>query len=219
MSWELWLAFVAATSVFVSIPGPAVLVVVSQVLRQGVQSAWPTGLGVLIGDLIIMGAAVSGLGLLLNLSADIFTWLRWAGAAYLIYLGVQAWRDSGSEAQDNDSALLQTEGAEAALKRTRGFWARCTTGLVVNLSNPKTIIFFLAFFPQFMDPQAAAAPQLAILTLSFLFLAGISLVIFAVLAGRLSRWMVNARARKLQNRLTGSCLIAAGLGLAVAEEI
>ena len=209
---HLWVAFLLATSVFLVLPGPAVLVVFGQAIRGGLRPALLTAGGVMLGDLLLMLIAGSGVGALLLVSAEIFMAVKLAGAAYLIYLGVQAWRAGarvGDEAPPESAATPPHTGGLGA-----GLFGN---GLLVNLTNPKAILFFMAFFPQFVTRELALPPQFAVLGASFLCLAGLSLLAYALLAGRLRRWLIDARSRRLQHRLTGGCLVAAGLGLAASE--
>src|SRR5580700_4221743 len=127
--------------------------------------------------------------------------LRWTGAAYLIWLGVQAWRHAGEESQQ----LLETSRA------------RFVRGLLVALSNPKTIVFFTAFLPQFLDPRLPAGPQLAAMCVASVMIAGALDCAWAVAAGMGRAWFMKPSRVKLLGRLSGSVLIGGGLWLSLAR--
>jgi homoserine/homoserine lactone efflux protein len=138
----------------------------------------------------------------LEAHADLlFEALRWTGAAYLIWLGVQAWRNSG----EGDARLTETGRA------------RFARGILVALSNPKTIVFFTAFLPQFLDPKLPAGPQLAVMCVVTVILAGVSDCAWAVAAGMGRAWFMKPKRVKLLGRLSGTVLIGGGLWLSLAR--
>ncbi len=139
MSLEVWLAFVAASAVLLVIPGPTILLVVSYALGRGWKVAAPVATGVALGDLTAMTLSMLGVGALLASSATLFTVLKWIGAGYLIWLGIGLWRAGGTL-----QAEVRTE-ATAARRMLAHAW-------LVTTLNPKSIIFFVAFLPQFLDP-------------------------------------------------------------------
>ena len=141
MTLETWLAFVAASSVLLVIPGPTILLVVSYALGQGWRAALPTAIGVALGDFTAMTLSMLGIGALLAASATLFTILKLAGAAYLIWLGVKLWRAGG------------TLDAQPITEVTRPGRMVAHAWLVTAL-NPKSITFFVAFLPQFLDHSA-----------------------------------------------------------------
>jgi len=131
----------------------------------------------------------------------LFEALRWTGAAYLIWLGVQAWRHAG----EGDARLMETGRA------------RFARGILVALSNPKTIVFFTAFLPQFLDPKLPAGPQLAVMCVVTVILAGVSDCAWAVAAGMGRAWFMKPKRVKLLGRLSGTVLIGGGLWLSLAR--
>jgi threonine/homoserine/homoserine lactone efflux protein len=133
-----------------------------------------------------------------------FEWLRWAGVVYLVYLGIQQWRALPVALEDVDPA--------AVAGRTL-FWR----GFLVSATNPKTLLFYAAFLPQFVDPAQAPLPQLLLMSATFLALATLLDGGYVLLAGRLRQLFRGRRRARLRNRLTGSLLIGAGLGLALAR--
>jgi len=175
MDLHLWFAFVAASVVLLLIPGPTVLLILSYALSQGRRVALATVAGVTLGDFLAMSASLMGLGALVLASAMLFTVLKWVGAVYLVYLGVQLWRSAGSGA------------ALGALAETRALPARAVFGhaALVTALNPKSIAFFVAFVPQFVDPSSPLLPQFAILIATFVGLAGLNTLAYALLADRM----------------------------------
>ena len=174
MPLDLWLAFVAASTALLLIPGPTVLLVLSYALSQGRRVAVASATGVALGDFVAMTASLAGLGALVLASATLFTALKWIGAAYLIWLGVRLLRSAPSEG-------LETMKTDAPLPGRGVFWhAAAVTAL-----NPKSIAFFIAFVPQFVTVGAPLAPQFAILIATFVGLAAMNALAYALLADRL----------------------------------
>ena len=168
MSLELWIAFTLASSALLAIPGPTVMVVVSYALAKGRSSAWATVPGVTLGDFTAMTVSVLGAGAILAASATLFTALKLFGAAYLIWLGIQLWR-----ADPSPEALT---GAKSGAHGRRMFW-NC---YIVTALNPKSIVFFIAFVPQFVDPTGPLIIQFVILETTFLTLAAVNVAIWAL---------------------------------------
>ena len=196
-----WLAFVTATIVLLMIPGPTVLLVLSYAIGQGRHVAVSTALGVGLGDLIAMTASLLGLGALVLASAALFTVLKWAGAIYLVYLGVKLWRSAGQ-------AALPVQAA----RNQRGvFWHAC----VVTALNPKSIAFFIAFVPQFIDPAAALTPQFAIMIGTFVGLATVNALAYALLAARMRDVIGRPAVLSWLTRAGGGVLVAMGLATAL----
>jgi len=198
MSLELWFAFVAATTVLLAVPGPTVVLVVSYSLGKGRASAWATVPGVILGDFTAMTVSLLGAGAVLAASATLFTVLKLAGAAYLVWLGIRLWQADPS---------LRISRADAATDGRRMFW----NAYVVTALNPKSIVFFVAFVPQFVDPAAPAVPQFVLLEVTFLALAAVNVAIWALLAGRLRACFDRPAALRTTNRIGGSLLVGAGL--------
>ncbi len=198
MTIETWLAFAAATGVLLVIPGPTVLLVVSYALGQGLRTAMPMALGVALGDFTAMTLSMLGLGALLATSATLFTVLKWIGAAYLIWLGIKLWRAGGAM-----QATPRTDKA-SALKMVAHAW-------LVTALNPKSITFFVAFLPQFLDPAGDFWMQMLVFEATFLVLAFANAFGYALLASRARGMMSSARAISVVNRIGGSLLIGAGV--------
>lgn len=199
MTIETYLAYLLATIVVLVIPGPTIMLVVSCSLTQGKRAAMPLALGVGLGDLMAMTASMAGLGALLVTSASLFSVLKWVGALYLIYLGITTWR--ARPELGADMARMQPES-----NRTNIFRA-----FAVTATNPKSIAFFCAFVPQFINQAAPVLPQVLILGTTFVILAVVNAALYALLAARARHAVANPKAMKLVNRVGGSALIGAGL--------
>lgn len=200
-------AFAVASIVLIQVPGPSLLFTIGRALTVGRRDALLSVIGNAGGLLVqVVGVAV-GLGALVAASATAFTVLKMAGAVYVVYLGVQAIRHRA----DARAALE----ARADVRRTTA-WGSVRTGMVVGATNPKTIVFFLAFLPQFIDPDAPAAPQLLMLGLFFAVLAAVSDSCWALAASTAREWF--ARRPKRLDRLgaTGGVMMI-GLGAALAS--
>jgi threonine/homoserine/homoserine lactone efflux protein len=198
MGLENWAAFIAASAALLLIPGPTILLVVGRSLGGGVRTALPLVAGVALGDLTVMSLSLAGLGTLLATSATLFGVLKWIGAAYLVWLGVQLWR-------------APVEAAAAAPRQPR---RALRDAYVVTALNPKSIAFFVAFVPQFLDPTLPYLPQAVIMVASFVALATLNALGYALLAGRLSAAVARPAVRRGCNRLGGGLLIGAGLATA-----
>ena len=198
MALDHWLAFVATSAVLLAIPGPTVLLVISYALGHGRRSASSTVAGVALGDFTAMTASMLGLGALLATSAALFTALKWVGAAYLVFLGVKLWRAPVAEAAVDAAAPIARPG--------RIF----LHAYAVTALNPKSIVFFIAFLPQFLDGARAVLPQLVIFEASFLALATLNALTYALLASAARRTIRKPRVQRTVNRTGGTLLIGAG---------
>lgn len=205
ISLETWLAFVVASTVLVVIPGPTITLVISYALAHGKRSAWATVPGVALGDFTALALSLAGLGALLAASATLFTALKFVGAAYLVYLGVKLWRAPVSEIAV-DAATPPAASRSILLHL-----------YIVTALNPKGILFFLAFLPQFLRTDAPAAPQVAILGATFLVIATINAALYALLAGQVQGWLRGVGARRALNRFSGAMLVALGGAMALAR--
>ena len=198
MPIELWLAFVAASAILLLIPGPTVLLVISYALGEGRRSALSTAAGVALGDLTSVTLAMLGLGALLATSTELFTALRWIGAAYLIYLGIRLWRAP---------VIPPDMRAQSEARHSRMFGH----AYVVTALNPKAPIFFVAFLPQFLDPAAPAMPQMILLGATFVVMAAINALGFALLASAARGAIRSEGVQRTVNRVGGTLLIGSGL--------
>ena len=195
--FESWAAFTAASAVLLIIPGPTVLLVVSYALGQGWRTVLPMTVGVALGDFTAMTLSMLGLGALLATSATLFTILKWAGAAYLVYLGIRLWRAGGTL-----DAAPRTDAVSAA-KMLGHAW-------LVTALNPKSITFFVAFLPAFLDPKADFLTQMVVFETTFLVLAFANAFGYALVAARARGFVANPRAIGVVNKVGGGLLIGAG---------
>lgn len=201
MSFNLWLAFVVASTALLMMPGPTVMVVVGYALSHGRRSAWPSVSGLVLGDFTAMTVSLAGLGAVLATSALAFTVLKWVGATYLIYLGIMSWRAARPEAAP----------ANPVTGDGRRIFARA---YLVTALNPKSIAFFIAFLPQFVAQSSPALPQFAVLGATFLVLALVNGVAYAWLAGGLRQAVLSGPGLRYVHRVGGGCLIGAGIATA-----
>lgn len=199
MALEIWLAFALASAVLLAIPGPTIMLVVAYALGQGRRAAAAMVIGVALGDFTAMTASLLGLGVLLAASATLFTALKLAGAAYLVYLGIRLWRAPVASADP---------GIET---RRVGFGRMLGHAWLVTALNPKSIVFFVAFLPQFLDPARPVAGQMIVMEVTFILLAALNAAAYAGLATRARRLVREPRIQRLVNRAGGSCLIGAGI--------
>lgn len=198
MPFETWLAFTAAAAVLLIIPGPTILLVVSYALGQGWRTALPMAIGVALGDFTAMALSLLGLGALLAASATLFTILKWIGAAYIVWLGIKLWRAGGS------LDVTPRKDAASAFKMLGHAW-------LVTALNPKGLVFFVAFLPQFIDPALPFLPQVSLCAATFLILAFANALTYALIASRAREAVRDPRAIGLINKTGGSLLIGAGI--------
>ncbi len=200
MALEVWLAFALASLAVLAIPGPTVMLVVSYALRRGRASAWATVPGVALGDLTAMTASLLGAGAILVASATLFAALKLAGAAYLIWLGIQLWRAKPTLDELNGGKFSEARAG-------RMLW----NGYVVTALNSKSILFFGTFVPQFIVSTRPLLMQFVILEATFVSLAALTVVLWALLAGDMHARFKRPATMRLINRAGGTFLIAAGV--------
>ena len=200
MPFDLWLAFVAASTALLLIPGPTVLLVLSYALSKGRSVAVASAAGVALGDLVAMTASLLGLGALVLASATAFTVLKWVGAVYLVWLGIKLLRSAPSAGLET-----MTPQKDATARSVFGHAA------AVTALNPKSIAFFIAFVPQFIRPEAPLVPQFAILIATFVGLAAINAFAYALLADRLRRTIGRPSVITWLTRAGGATLVGMGV--------
>ena len=199
MTVELYAAFVAAVTVLMLIPGPNVALITAQSIAHGPRRGLATVAGTSAAMVLQLGLVGLGMTGAMAVAGHWFAILRWAGVAYLVFLGVQTWR-SRPEAE----TAGRIEGPDRAFGR----------GVIVSLTNPKILFFYAAFFPQFMT-RKDPAEQFWMLAATFLAIAVVVDCGWALLAARLRPLL--SRHETMRNRITGAVLIAAGAGLALAR--
>lgn len=203
MDLDTWGAFLAASVLVLAVPGPTVALILAYATTQGRRVALALAAGVALGDLAAMTASLAGVGALMLASATLFTVFKWVGAAYLLWLGIALWRSGGGAAIPGKAPAVP---AGAVVRRA----------FVVTALNPKSIAFFVAFAPQFVDPGAPYAPQAAILTLSF---AALNAVGYALLAERAGRRMRRPSVRRWIARAGGATLVAMAAATAMVRRV
>jgi threonine/homoserine/homoserine lactone efflux protein len=205
MNIELWLAFVSTVFIFAIIPGPTVVFVIGQAITHGKKSVAPLALGVVFGDLVAMVISLLGLGAILTASAVLYGILKWFGVAYLIYLGIKAFR----EKPEVDSNLFE----QMNMSKFKMF----KSSAIVTALNPKNIIFFVAFLPQFVNTSTDVLPQFLILMVTFSLVTMTTITSFAMFAGKIQHKIKSYKARKRLNQVGGSALIGAGVFTAAMQ--
>lgn len=203
MDFQIWLAFVTASIALLLIPGPTVLLVLSYAISQGKRVALATVAGVALGDFIAMSASLAGLGALVLASATLFTVLKWVGALYLIYLGVKLFKSAPTASLGDLDQVTEANAASVF-----GHAA------AVTALNPKSIVFFIAFVPQFVVADQPLVPQFAILVSTFVGLAAVNALAYALLADRLRAKIARPSVLAWFSRIGGSALIAMGVATA-----
>ncbi len=199
MSIDLWLAFVAAAALMLIIPGPTILTVVSYSVAHGKKANLPLIAAVALGDSTALALSLVGLGALLAASATWFSVVKWIGGAYLLFLGIKLLR----------AGFSPVELATPKLPESK--WQLFANTWLVTALNPKGIIFFVAFLPQFIDSSRPAGPQLWLLSVTFVLLATSNASLYAIFAGTARRLLASETAQKRFNLLGGSLLSLAGL--------
>jgi len=198
MAIELWAAFTLASCVLLIIPGPTILTVISYSVAHGNRAKMPLIAAVALGDTTALVLSLAGLGAVLATSAWLFTVVKWIGGLYLIYLGIKLIR--------TESTTLAVEPAGALDSR----WKLFTNTWLVTALNPKGIIFFVAFLPQFINQNEQAAPQLWILSITFIALAILNALVYATFATHARRFLMSPIAQRRFNIGGGSLLTFAG---------
>src|SRR5579885_544607 len=201
MNFQLFSAFLFITVILFLTPGPIVTLVVSTGASRGTRAALAVVAGSSCGNALLIAAIACGLSFVVNNAAILFEILRWAGAAYLIWLGIQAWRNA-----DRAVTMLPPAGG-----------VYFTRGMLVALSNPKTIAFFTAFLPQFVDPALPVEPQLAVMCVTSVLLGAVLDSGWATAAGYGRSWFLAPARAKLLGRVSGLALIGGGLWLSLAR--
>lgn len=205
MSIELWLAFVLASAILVAIPGPTILTVISYSMAHGPRANLPLVAAVALGDSTALAFSLLGLGTLLSASATLFTLVKWVGGLYLLFLGFKLFL-SGMKAGE-----LTLPSAPVALKNVF-----LNTYLVTAL-NPKGIVFFVAFLPQFIDPRADSTRQLWVLAATFVGLAIANAFFYAYFASFARRLLSTGRAQRAFGMVGGGLLCSAGVWALLAR--
>ena len=205
MSLELWLTFVAASAVLLIIPGPTTLTVISYSISHGRRANVPLVAAVALGDSTALVFSLLGLGALLATSAFWFTVVKWAGGLYLLYLGIKLL----------GAGIAPPALAAPAAPGSR--WRLFSNTYLVTALNPKGIVFFVAFLPQFIQPGAAVTQQLWVLAVTFVVMATLNATLYAVFADTARQALASPRAQRRFNLAGGSLLSCAGVWALLAK--
>jgi threonine/homoserine/homoserine lactone efflux protein len=200
MNWHLFAGFLAITVILILTPGPVVTLVISTGATKGVRAGLITAAGTSSGNAVLLAAIALGLNWVLSHAIYLFELLRWAGAVYLIWLGIKAWRNAGKVTPIAGSNHVH-------------FWQ----GFLVALSNPKTIVFFTAFLPQFLDASRPAGYQLAVMCVVTVIFAWASDSCWAIASGLGREWFMKPARARFLGRAAGVTLIGGGLWLSLAR--
>jgi len=203
MELHIYLAFVIATTIMIALPGPSVLLTVAHSISFGWRHALFTVAGATVGIGVQLTVAAIGLTSLLNSVAEAFEWLRWAGAAYLVYLGIKQWR-SANEPLEFDTSSVSNKNL---------FFQ----GVVVTIPNPKSLIFIAAFLPQFIDAGCPLGLQFTIIVPTFLLITFSVTSVWALVAGKASEFLRGQRAFQAVFRTAAGMMIVAGMSLVLAR--
>jgi homoserine/homoserine lactone efflux protein len=202
MSLSAWLAFLVASILISVSPGPGAAASMSAGLAQGYRAALKLIAGLQLALLIQLGVVFAGLGALLAASETAFALLRLAGAGYLVWLGVQKWRSAAS-----GLAAVPAAGRSLVLQ-----------GLLVNLGNPKAIVFMGALLPQFIDPDRSQWTQMAVMGATTCGIDIVAMSGYALLASSLRPWLSSPQRMAAQNRVFGGIFVLAGGALAISGQ-
>jgi homoserine/homoserine lactone efflux protein len=207
MSWTTWWAFVVVETALCLTPGPAVLLVLSQALTRGsMRAIWSIG-GILAANTLYFVLSATGVGAVLMASYDLFFAVKWIGAAYLVWLGIAAFRGK--------SPMLSVRQGDVA---PVGGFRLFLNGFVLQMANPKALMFFTAMLPQFIDPHAPIVPQVIILATTSVVIEFFVQLFYAVLAGRVTHLATRPRFATVTNRIAGTLLMGAGIGMAAIRK-
>ncbi len=201
MSLELWVTYLIACIAIVIVPGPAVSLIVANSVRYGQRAGLANVAGIQLGTSLALTVLVVGLASVMSFVSQWFEWFRLAGAAYLVWLGFKLLRSNGQLA------------AAQAKPTNSGFF---TQGFLVSVTNPKMLLFFGAFIPQFVDPDRDPVYQLMVLGLTFIVVATLLDSGYAILVGNARNWLSQTRVRFLE-RVSGLILIGGGIWMALAR--
>ncbi len=201
MSIEIWLAFAVAVFVISGTPGPNMLLSMTHGIHHGLAGTVSTMVGLLSGIAVVFSISLGGLGTLLLASAHAFDVIKYVGAVYLIYLGIKTWRAA-------DTRISTANRPDAP-----GAWARFRIGVFVSLSNPKAILFGVAFFPQFLDRSQPLLFQATVLLATFVVSETLWMTVYAGGGARLAHWLRQGGRMRWFNRAAGTAFVGAGVML------
>ena len=201
MTTETFLAFIIASAIIVAVPGPNIILIINDSVQHGFYKSVFTIMGIGAGMSVLLLISLSGLAALVSLFSSLFTLIKWAGVCYLIYLGISQIL----------SCAEQTAGKDEIEVQANGFFMK---GFLVSVTNPKGLLFAGAFFPQFLNKQTAIGPQILILCSSFLILATLIEIIYALAGGTTGKVLSSDNTKRITGSVSGAFLILFAIGLA-----
>lgn len=207
MSFEIWIAFILACLAMSAIPGPGMLNILGYAISSGRKTALMSVAGMAAGDIVAMSLSMAGVGALLAASATAFSVLKIVGAGYLIYLGVITIRNSG-----------KFEAPEIVNDKPIGTKQAVFGGFLISALHPKTIIFSVAFLPQFINPHANYAEQAILVVATFAVIFACVQTVIALAASSAERFLTSRTARLWTGRIGGSAFIACGVATALMRK-
>lgn len=208
MSFNTWLLYVAAVFILTVTPGPSVLMCIASGMAHGAKRTIFCALGSVTAVVCIMAASALGLGAILAVSESLFAAIKWLGVAYLLYIGVTTLL-----AKNVDFTVSETAKSVDTVPARRLF----VNGFLIGASNPKALLFFTAFFPQFLDASTPQMPQFTVLCATFVCFELFWLMFYAAFASRIAPWLRTAGRAKMFNRVVGTSFVAAAALLATVK--
>jgi homoserine/homoserine lactone efflux protein len=208
MNWHTYLIFLVTTAVVCLTPGPAAVLIVAQGMSNGYRRSWWAIAGIALANAVYFALSATGVAALIVASSTLFSIIKWIGVAYLFYLGLSALRSKAS-------ALTVTHDASQAVAGVRAFWQ----AVVVELSNPKALLYFVALLPQFVDPSQPVALQMLVFGLTCVGLDAMSYSLYAWLGSKTQRFTANRSFVKASNRASGGLLMIAGALMATVKRV
>ena len=208
MNWHTYLIFLVTTAVVCLTPGPAALLIVAQGMSNGYRRSYWAIAGIALGNAIYFALSATGIAALIVASSTLFTIIKWVGVAYLFYLGISALFSKAS-------ALTITHDTSQAVGGVRAFWQ----AVIVELSNPKALLYFVALLPQFIDPAQPVGMQMLIFGITCVGLDAGAYSLYAWLGSKTRRFTANQRFVKASNRASGGLLMIAGALMATVKRV
>lgn len=202
---ENYVVYVLLAAATICLPGPAVMLTVNNAIQNGIRKAFAGILGIATGILCISAISATSLGVVLSQSVFIFTAIKLLGAMYLLYLGVKMWR--------SDARLSSRHGAAS-----RSHYQCFSEGVLVSISNPKAIVFFMSVFPQFIDVSQSHTPQLILLSVTFCGLVVVIHSVYALFSSAVRIKLASEKSKKVMNKVSGGVFVGFAAGLAASTK-
>ncbi|VUZ22882.1 Homoserine/homoserine lactone efflux protein [uncultured Comamonas sp.] len=217
MSLSVWLLYVSLAAAVIASPGPSALLCVSHAVGHGARKAVGTIVGGITASMTLMLLSALGLGAVIAASDTLFSAIKWAGAAYLLYLGVSTWRNARQARPQAGEEVDAPTVPAPVQEKAATFWTLYRKGLMVGLGNPKDLLFFSALFPQFMSASAPIAGQLLILGSTWMVLDGSIMLAYVLAGAKLLARLNQGGAGRWFDRVTGGAFVTAAALLASSQ--